>query len=331
MHATLLTGPHRCTEFERNRFSHSRDLGTILAQHLPQPGPEPPAAVSVSTANAADSRAGHGSCDPLPEPIPGPSFLAVNLMDVMEAVRLTQLKLDKVSSDLIEVKQAVQILLLRDTRSPETLIRPTATIPQETQLDPVNRTTEQQRNNSHKSATSRTAQQQTTSERTVLIIGDSNVQRLQRSNDQRNISFRSVPGAKTEQIEHITKAIDDSTRNVVLHVGTNYLAHDGSEKIAKGLVRLAQQTRTSRGVEHVFICSVTPRKDLGPFVYSRSESVNNRLHSLCMTTAGVSFIDMRQQLDGCPFTGLAKDAVHYNKAGASAVLNKVIRSISDFL
>ena len=32
LHATLLTGPRRCTKFERNRFSRSRDMGTTLAR-----------------------------------------------------------------------------------------------------------------------------------------------------------------------------------------------------------------------------------------------------------------------------------------------------------
>ena len=84
-------------------------------------------------------------------------------------------------------------------------------------------------------------------------------------------------------------------------------------------------------MQQVYICSVTPRKDLDSFIYSRAESVNNRLNSLCTKMADITFIDLRQQLDRCPFTGLVKDAVHYNKAGAARVLNAIIDSAGNFL
>ena len=118
---------------------------------------------------------------------------------------------------------------------------------------------------------------------------------------------------------------------IVFHTGTNDLARKGSEKIAADLVNLAQRTKIRPEIRKVYICSVTSRKDLGSFVYSRSESVNNRLRSLCMKTHGVKFIDLRQQLDKCTYTGLARDALHYNKAGASCVLNAIVGSVGGFL
>ena len=118
---------------------------------------------------------------------------------------------------------------------------------------------------------------------------------------------------------------------IVLHVGTNDLTRKGSEEIAVNLVNLAQHAKTNSGIKQVFICSVTPRKDLGSFIFSRSESVNNRLRSLCIETTGVRFIDLREELDRCPFTGLARDGLHYNKVGATRVLDVITNSVGSFL
>ena len=41
---------------------------------------------------------------------------------------------------------------------------------------------------------------------------------------------------------------------------------------------------------------------------------------------GVRFVDLREQLDRCPFTGLSRDALHYNRAGASRVLNGIVHT-----
>ena len=111
-----------------------------------------------------------------------------------------------------------------------------------------------------------------------------------------------------------------------LHVGTNDLSRKGSEEIAVNIAKLAQLSKYRSGAKQVLICSVTPRGDLGSFIFSRSESVNNRLCSLCTSMPGVRFIDLREQLDGCPFAGLARDALHYNRAGASRVLKELVHS-----
>ena len=167
----------------------------------------------------------------------------------------------------------------------------------------------------------------------LLIIGDSNVHRLDTSPGRSRATFRSTPGATIEQLgRKLSEASDKSTAsNIVLHVGTNDLTRKGSEEIAANLVNLAQHAKTCSKIKQVFICSVTPRKDLGSFIFSRSESVNNRLRSLCIETTGVQFIDLREELGRCPFTGLARDALHYNKVGATRVLDVITNSVGSFL
>ena len=258
-----------------------------------------------------------------PESIPGPSFMSVNLMDVMEAVRLTHLKIDKVSNDLEEMKQVFQTLLHQDDRRPNPSLVLSGPVSQDRQI-----VAEAQRQDADKT-TSSLSISKPEPEPDLLIIGDSNVRRLETSNCRTNITFRSTSGATTEQLgRELHKTVEESAApKVVFHIGTNDLAEKGSEVIASNIMKLAQQTKSHPGIQHVYVCSVTPRKDLGSFIFSRSESVNNRLHSLCKGTAGVNFIDLRQQLDRCPFTGLVRDALHYNNAGASQVLKKITDSV----
>ena len=167
----------------------------------------------------------------------------------------------------------------------------------------------------------------------LLVIGDSNVRRLQASNNCPGTKFHSISGATTEHVaQDLGHAIDMcGAAQVVLHVGTNDIARKGSEGIAKSILGLAQQAKDHAGVRQVYICSVTPRKDLGSFVFSRSESVNNRLRSLCNKTDRVGFIDVRQKLDRCQFGGLVRDAIHYNRPGAAQALKLIKDSAKDFL
>ena len=105
----------------------------------------------------------------------------------------------------------------------------------------------------------------------------------------------------------------------------------GSEIVAKNIFGLAEQARGQRGVRRVYICSVTSRKDRGSFIFSRTESVNSRLHSMCLKSNDVSFIDLRHQLDNCPFNGMARDALHYNRAGSAQVLRSISDNVGHFL
>ena len=261
-----------------------------------------------------------------PEPVPGPSFMSVSLMDVMEALRLTQLKLDQVSEDVADLKQVIRTVL------PENGGRPTtASPPPPSPAAPDGSTIEDRRTGLDRPSRQNDNTITCSSpfgKPDLLIIGDSNVSRLETSTGSSCVSFRSTPGANIEQLEReINDESDKFTASTIaLHVGTNDLSRKGSEEIAMNIVRIAKLTKARSGTRQVLICSVTPRRDLGSFIFSRSESVNNRLRSLCTNMPGVRFVDLREQLDRCPFTGLSRDALHYNRAGASRVLNGIVHT-----
>ena len=220
------------------------------------------------------------------------------------------------SDDLCQVKQLLLALQRCNSCRPEPLTRQCSAVPDERppslpsdrkQPDPAIPSTEQ--------AGEETSRQHLTLDRSKppLIIGDSNVRRLQASSYlSTNVRFHSIPGATANCVTRdLDRTVSEcGASQVVIHAGANDIARKGSEIVANTILDLAERARNQKGVRHVFICSVTPRKDLGSFIFSRAESVNNRLRSLCLKAANITFIDLRQTLDGCSFNGLSKDAIH---------------------
>ena len=150
-----------------------------------------------------------------PEPIPGPSFMSASIMDVMEALRVTQLKLDRVSNELAELKQALRAMIPGDDRRPS--------------LSPaskhVSRAEEGEANPGGQMRCNKATSSIAAGKQDLLIIGDSNVHRLDTSPGRSRATFRSTPGATIEQLgRELSEASDKSTASkIVSHVGTNDL------------------------------------------------------------------------------------------------------------
>ena len=145
--------------------------------------------------------------------------------------------------------------------------------------------------------------------------------------------FHSISGATTKHVEQdISQTIRRcSASQIVIHVGANDVKRKRSELVAKDIYALAEKTKRTDGVRQVFICSVTQRLDNGSFIFSRSESVNNRLRTFCSKAPGISFIDLRPKLDKCPFSGIHRDGLHYNRQGASQTLRSILEATNYFL
>ena len=297
------------------------------------------------------------------ETIPGPSFVSANLMDVMEALRLTQLKIDKLADDIQQMREEFRATLRQEARRAESLphqsppspdtLPPSSTVDQRPSSVPAPAVLWQPAVPRHLACRQPSAQPRPTPNRasqpelrddgregnhhtrepSVLIVGDSNVRRLQTASRHSHVTFRSIPGATTDRIsQELSQSVREvNPAQVVLHIGTNDIARNGSELIAKNIFQLATRTKEQRGVQKVCICSIPPRKDRGSFLFSRCESVNNRLYYLCSKATSVEFIDLREQLDSCPFSGLARDSIHYNQAGASQALRTIRDTIDGFL
>ena len=201
----------------------------VAADDIPARAPSEPPPVAA----AVDTPSPPVRVEASPEPIPGPSFASVTLMDVMEALRLTQLKTDKVADDLQEIKHVFQTHILLQDDHKQTPAQGRDSVPQ---YGDVGAVSGKQGNNTATTCLQRT------SERDLLIVGDSNVRRLELSNSRPNISFRSGSGATTQQLERDLRTSDKLLApRVILHVGTLAAAGGGGGGTGATAPPLAQK------------------------------------------------------------------------------------------
>ena len=168
----------------------------------------------------------------------------------------------------------------------------------------------------------------------VVMVGSSNVRRVENAcydefGKSDNIVFESISGGKAEQIGcALQGAIDKCSArkvDVVLHVGCNDIAVKGSEAVVNDIIDNAIEAAENAKTRKVYICSVVPRSD-NSMLFSRSESVNNRLVKKCSEFAefGITFVDLRSEVWKCKYNGLDRSGFHYNRAGASAVFRELV-------
>ena len=169
--------------------------------------------------------------------------------------------------------------------------------------------------------------------RGLLVIGSSNVRRVMeplrqiasRSGKKSNVHSVCLPGGLIRDVEAALPAAIERTGcsrlQVVAHVGTNDACCLGSEGILSSYGQLAELVKTAglaRGVQaELSICSIVPRVDRGPLVWSRVEGLNQRLRRLC-DSHGCRFLDLRYRLGTCR-TPLDRSGVHYTKDAATRV------------
>lgn len=186
-----------------------------------------------------------------------------------------------------------------------------------------------------------------TAKRGVLIIGSSNVRRVMKplENIARRegvlsavhslcISGGTVPDVIRAVPEAIRKAKCDQL-HVLAHVGTNDACRMGSEEIINSFQRLSECVTKSGSHDSVrvtlSICSLVPRTDRGPLVWSRIEGINQRLRRFCQDN-GLGFVDLRPglEVDRAP---LDSSGVHYRREAASLVADTLWRrlELGDFL
>ena len=273
---------------------------------------------------------------PPSEPLPGPSFISVTLMDVMEAIRMTQVKMDKLADEVSQVRQQLRTLQAQDrSRSGHSLTHhgPPVSVSDEQQQLTV------QQAEGHltlKSSSGRLqdTRQQDSEPTSLLIVGDSNVRRLEAvsKHNPARLTFQSISGATIDRVGRDTDQAVERCKatDVVIHVGTNDVSRRGSEQVVRDVLDMAQKIKSKNGARNVYICSVTPRTDQGSYIFSRSESINNRLRLSCSKST-ISFIDLRSTLGRCAFSGLLRDRVHYNREGAMEVLKMIAESVDNFL
>jgi hypothetical protein len=175
----------------------------------------------------------------------------------------------------------------------------------------------------------------------VIVIGDSNVRRLEtpiinriKRENAKKVTILRRSGARIADCESILLAAlkEECVAKkvkVFVHVGTNDVERCGSEVLLNKLRNMIKAARNLRAGVDMTICSIPSRVDKGGHVFSRSESINFRLTKLCREE-GATFLDLSHQLRKCRFP-LGRDGVHYSWKGAQVVGSLIGEVASCFL
>ncbi|CAG0882951.1 unnamed protein product [Darwinula stevensoni] len=120
--------------------------------------------------------------------------------------------------------------------------------------------------------------------RALVIVGDSNVRRLEAAmgNDSGSrVSFIQFPGARIEHFRNKVGSVVCSESaeevSVVLHVGTNDTPKSGSELMGR-LKQAIGACREARSGVRVTVCAIPSRLDRGGTTWSRSETPSDLDH-----------------------------------------------------
>ena len=174
--------------------------------------------------------------------------------------------------------------------------------------------------------------------RSVILVGDSNVKRLEAAigkdaGVKESVTFAPFSGAGIGAIRDRIGAVVSSAPagevSVVLHVGTNDTPRTGSELIIAKLRQLIRACRDARSGVKVSVCAIPSRTDKGGMTWSRSEGVNDRLTVVC-AAEGAKFLDTRKALRRCE-SPMARDGVHFSGEGAKAVGTAIVKETKSFL
>ena len=176
-----------------------------------------------------------------------------------------------------------------------------------------------------------------TCQKEILVIGDSNLKRLDTyitkiDNIIRNrVSIVALPGGKIENFIDIVPRVLNGYKGknlmVMLHLGVNDTVNH-SEVFVYNYERLLNLIVETIPKVEIVICGMPLRIDKGDLVYSRTYDLNYRLLSLSKSY-NCKFIQVYSLLSDCKYW--TKDGLHYNKFAASIVGGELRKVIVNFL
>ena len=298
------------------------------------------------------------------EHVPGPSFSGVTLMDVMEAIRITQFQIDGLSNkvrDLTDIvtnmsqcgkTMSVPLTNQPTYRSYSDRLHPTADPKKTTELEapptPAQprsfavppRSPDSRVGTNGNSCRKHRGEAGETPHIGAVMIGCQNVRRIAAAaRDEFLLGgqavFGSIRGGTARGVLGTLHGAVAGCRalraDLVLHVGGNDLAHQSVEYTLDCIAEICKAARQIRKVRDIVICSVP--QDLSPSAGHFSfkcKDLNDELERLCKTE-GIRFIDLRPRLGECSFQGLDKSRVNLNRDGCRNAWQLLASEVVGFL
>ena len=222
---------------------------------------------------------------------PGPSFVDATTMDMMEALRRTEFKLEKLSSDMSQLTNTVLELIHTSQQNRQVEMNPGNCHCNQNQTVPTARTDDcsNQPNrpiNSELTGTHRLKPQEKKGGIRRVIVGGVNVSRLrdaaiESSDSRQETTFVRATSSNIWDILPAAVNKIKSKIDVVLHTGADLVLHHSSEFVMECISRQIDLVRGIDKNKRVFVCSIEERLDAGYHVFETARSVNSALGQLC--------------------------------------------------
>ena len=279
------------------------------------------------------------------EHLPGPSFSGVTLMDVMEAIRITQYQIDGLTNKVHELtsiitdtrhngkaKQSHQIIhptpsdRLQDRQKTVTSnITMSKTLPDSpSPVSPRNSDTGVWTAvaSSKKRRRSRSG---TTQNVGAVMLGCQNVRRIATAAREEfllggHVVFKSIRGGTARSVlgalHGAVAGCKALKADLVLHVGGNDLFAHSVEYTLDCMSELIKAAKQINKVREIVVCSVPQDSSTSVnFQSMKRGDLNDDIGRLCKTE-GVRFVDLRPRLDQCNYQGLDKSRFNLNRDGS---------------
>ena len=259
--------------------------------------------------------------------LPGPSFSNVTLMDIMEAIRLTQIQIGRISdkvNDLttkfsnvsrggeVPTAHPTTRTSTSDNLNPTTPSHSAVTEAEAPREPPTTVSPRAANREAQRAATPRGRRQRkvsATPEVGAVMLGCQNVWRIASAAREQfilggQVVFRSIRGGTTRcalgALHGDVAACRALRADIVLHVGGNDLAHRSVEYPLECIAELINAAKRVSKVRNIFICSIPQDPTSSDYLTSQRRHFNDELERLC-TGEGARFIDLRPRLCECSY------------------------------
>ena len=273
----------------------------------------------------------------------GPSFVNTSLMDVMQAVHLTQLQLDQLSTQVQDLTTLVKGLTQtqQTRRSKQQTKQEVYQAEASTNLGSLQECSQHVhglnsreepddcRDNASKTRVK-------TRESGAVLIGSENVKRIGAAAMEEfvmdsNVSFLASTSESTMQ--NLSKVMSRSKAqkiDVVFHTGSDQLKESTADFVLESIADQITCAKKKRKTNQVFVCSVEERQDAGLRANETAKTVNQELSSLCLEY-GAKFLDLRPRTSECRFSGLNKTGRLYTFEAARNISQEILSEVPGFL